>query len=149
MARYGSCEAGGQEGEQSSSIGMKKALMLVAALATACLVAAVVLIYSGHTGQVSLMEGFTAHLDLDKGALRGLEAAAGVRRPAARRGGYDDATPRLPKILAAAEYRGQGEETKSQMLASFDKKQSKNKMAREGMATSDYGEMTDAAGLGV
>jgi hypothetical protein len=88
--------------------------------------------------------GYTAHLDLDTGTLKGLEAAAGdFTTSRARRGGFSDATPHLPSILTAQFQRQQGR-AQTQELAGI--KGNKDDMAKEGMRTEDYESMTDAAG---
>ena len=88
--------------------------------------------------------GYTAHLDLDTGTLKGLEAAAGdFSTRSARRGGFSDASPHLPSILSAQFKRQQGR-AETQELAGI--KGDKDDMAKEGMHTEDYESMTDAAG---
>ena len=114
-------------------------------MAAACLVGAVALVLSGHGGPVSLMGGFTSHLDLDGGALKGLEAAASIYPSRARMGGYADAAPRVPRVLAAQIDRSRQAAAKQQMLADFDRK-ARKQMAKDGMKTQDYGFLTDAAG---
>ena len=81
----------------------------------------------------NLQGGYTAHLDLDTGTLKGLEAAAGdFTTNRARRGGFSDATPHLPSILSAQFKRQQGR-AETQELAGI--KGNNDDMAKEGMHT--------------
>jgi hypothetical protein len=99
--------------------------------------------YATLTRPLHVQGGYTAHLDLDTGTLKGLEAAAGDFTTHRARGGFDDAAPHMPSILAAQMDRQRGR-AQTQALAGLSG--NKNDMAKEGMRTQDYEGLTDAAG---
>jgi len=99
--------------------------------------------YAAVTRPLHVQGGYTAHLDLDTGTLKGLEAAAGDFTTHRARGGFDDAAPHMPSILAAQMDRQQGR-AETQALAGLSG--NKDDMAKEGMRTQDYEGLTDAAG---
>lgn len=137
---YGSCEA--QAREPDVRAGARKSLAAILILAAGCIALAVLLVATGGKETI-LLGGFTAHLDLDAGTLKGLEAAAGDHTTHWARGGFQDAMPHMPAILRAQKRRQRGR-AQTQLLAGI--KGDKNSMAREGMHTEDYESMTDAAG---
>ena len=144
----GALEAGLQQ-EDESQKGVRRSMLMIGALAGACLVGAAALTATGGGSRVALAGGFTSHLDMDKGTLSGLEAAANAFPSRASVGGFTDAAPHVPRILAAQWARDNRASTvgNSQMLSSAFDKKSKHQLAVEGMQTSDYADMTDAAGM--
>merc|ERR1719263_385366 len=139
---------GGARRAVAPTMGTRKSMALILVLAVGCIALASLIVASGDEEPAVLLGGYTAHLDLDTGTLKGLEAAAGVqageyttRRSA--RGCFDDATPHLPAILAAQQKR-EASRAQTQVLAGI--KGNKEEMAAEGMHTEDYESMTDAAG---
>jgi len=154
---YGSIEAGfPQDAERNASVSARRTLLLAGGIALSCLALSGALMVSGR-GELRTELSFTGHLDLDKGALGALENAAGATfGGTARRGSggsaYSDAQPKVPAVLKArfnnlmARASGMAGGDDSEMLASFSGKEDKQAEARQGMRTSDYEEMTDAAG---
>ena len=151
---YGSLESGGlptDASQQSSSA--RRALVLVGAIAASCLALSGALVMGG-TGRTEL--SFTSHLDLDKGALSALEnAASGGRSDFGRKVAFADTRPKMPRIMKAAlkarvnnlmaREAGSVGADDSEMLALKGVSSSRDE-AKEGMKTTDYEDLTDAAG---
>lgn len=151
---YGAIERGevGMTEASTQASSARRALILVGAIAATCLALSGALVASGAGGETEL--SFTSHLDLDKGALSALENAASGHGPSRGRHerAYADAQPRLPAVLKArfnnlmARESGAVGDDNSEMLASMSGKEDKQAEATEGMHTTDYKDMTDAAG---